>query len=221
MIKILTELKISDIITIINALFGFGAILAAYNNLFQLASILVIIAAIADGLDGTLARHIGGSRFGETLDSLADIISFGVAPAVIFTTYFNNSIIVFISMCLFLICGILRLARFSVLTSKKIYFEGLPITAAAITLIILLLVGENYIQPILISMWSIILSLLMISNVTYVKIRNKNILFIVSFLFILSIFSYLVDYNFKYILSFPLLITMIIYLISPIIKIPE
>lgn len=221
MIKILTELKISDIITIINALFGFGAILAAYNNLFQLASILVIIAAIADGLDGTLARHIGGSRFGETLDSLADIISFGVAPAVIFTTYFNNSIIVFISMCLFLICGILRLARFSVLTSKKTYFEGLPITAAAITLIILLLVGENYIQPILISMWSIILSLLMISNVTYVKIRNKNILFIVSFLFILSIFSYLVDYNFKYILSFPLLITMIIYLISPIIKIPE
>lgn len=221
MIKIISSLKIPDLITIINSLFGFGAILATYNGLYQFACILVLLAAIADGLDGSLARYIGGSDFGETLDSLADVISFGLAPAAMFSAYFKNDSIVLISMCFYLTCGILRLARFNVLKSKNLYFKGLPITASAITMACVLLTGKNYVTPLLISILGLLLAVLMISDINYMKIRDKKILLLLTLVSSFSIISYFINPVLTAKLTIPLIVAMMLYLISPIIKFLE
>ena len=81
------------------------------------------MAAIADGLDGSLARHMGGSEIGGTLDSLADVISFGVAPATIIFSYMSGYFML-IAVCFYLICGILRLARFTYLNLTVLFSKA-------------------------------------------------------------------------------------------------
>ncbi len=89
--NIFRMMSIPDVVTLINALLGLSAILAAHEGNFPLAFVLILMAAVADGIDGYLARLNSGSPMGEHLDSLADIISFGVAPAcVIFFMYCNE-----------------------------------------------------------------------------------------------------------------------------------
>ena len=81
---IIRLIRIPDLITILNILFGFAAILFVLNGDAYGAIILILAAALADGVDGAVARHFESGVFGEHLDSFADIISFGVAPAVIY-----------------------------------------------------------------------------------------------------------------------------------------
>ncbi|MCC7575337.1 MAG: CDP-alcohol phosphatidyltransferase family protein, partial [Methanomethylovorans sp.] len=106
MSDIFATLRLPDMVTLLNALFGFGAIIATQNGMLHLSCILILMAAIADGLDGSLARYMGGSEIGGTLDSLADVISFGVAPALIIVSYMNGYLTL-IAVCFYLICGIL------------------------------------------------------------------------------------------------------------------
>ncbi len=110
-----------DLITLLNALCGFGAIVAIHYGMVQLSCTLVLLAAIADGLDGSMARHMGGSDIGGSLDSLADVISFGVAPAIIITSFIANCYTC--SCCFYLIsvsCGLhgLTYLNLTVLFSK-------------------------------------------------------------------------------------------------------
>ena len=153
--KIIRDLRLKRLIpsffTLGNLLCGFLAVLnvveGTKENLVH-AAWWIIIAAIFDLLDGKIARLTRtASDFGIELDSLADVVSFGVAPAVLFYKYaFSDagSIGYFVSF-LFLAAGSLRLARFNVTASKgkKLYFKGMPIPAGASILAAFILFSEN------------------------------------------------------------------------------
>lgn len=215
---ILNTLKLPDIVTLLNALCGFGAIITVQNGTLHLSCILVLLAAIADGLDGNLARYIGGSEIGGSLDSLADVISFGVAPAIIIFSYMGNGYIILISICFYLICGILRLARFNVSKPDNAFFKGLPITASGIIVSAIILVDNGYLSPIYMGAGCIILGILMVSSIRYMKIRGKKKTMPLTLIFAISIISYFVNPPMVSTFTVPLLMAMLLYLFSPIYK---
>ena len=122
---------------------GFYAIIAAANSQFTAAAIAVFVAAIMDGLDGRVARLTGtSSEFGVQYDSLADLVSFGLAPALVMYHWALVSMkldsvmlgkVGWLAAFLYAACAALRLARFNVNTAvvDKRYFQGLPSPAAA------------------------------------------------------------------------------------------
>ncbi|MCQ6300900.1 MULTISPECIES: CDP-alcohol phosphatidyltransferase family protein [Bacillus cereus group] len=97
------------------------------------ASILIFFSAVLDFLDGRIARKLKvNSEFGIELDSLADIVSFGVAPALLFHTMAAPSILTSLAFILFPTMGALRLAKFSIQPTIG-YFKALPISAAGLS----------------------------------------------------------------------------------------
>lgn len=126
--------------TLGNLFFGFWAIIQAFNGNFRQAGWFIVFAGILDSLDGRVARRMGtGSRFGAELDSLVDIISFGVAPALLiyFLEFSTAGRYGWIVCFLYLVAVALRLARFNVLQHGKPtpgWFVGLPSPAAGMTL---------------------------------------------------------------------------------------
>lgn len=202
-------------VTLLNALFGFGAIIATQYGMLHLACILILMAAIADGLDGSLARYMGGSEIGGTLDSLADVISFGVAPAIVIASYMNGYLKL-IAICFYLTCGILRLARFNISKPDSSFFKGLPITAGGITVAAIILVDKGSLQPIAVAVGCIILGILMVSSIPYMKIRNKKRTLPLTLIFAISIASYFLDPALTSAATIPLMLSMMLYIISPI-----
>lgn len=124
--------------TLANLFFGIFAVVAASRGEFDAAAQYIVFGAIADTLDGRIARATkSGSRFGEELDSLVDAISFGTAPALImYFAVFQNSRWEWIFCFFFTACAVMRLARFNVEQAgrKKTHFTGLPSPAAGMTL---------------------------------------------------------------------------------------
>ncbi len=126
--------------TLGNLFFGFWAIVQAFNGNFRQAGWFIVFAGILDSLDGRVARRMGtGSRFGAELDSLVDVISFGVAPALLiyFLEFSTAGRYGWIVCFLYLVAVALRLARFNVLSHGKPtpgWFIGLPSPAAGMTL---------------------------------------------------------------------------------------
>lgn len=123
---------IPNLLTIVNLVAGLLAIMLAFTGMWTLAAALILGAALFDSLDGRVARRLNAtSEFGKELDSLADLVSFGVAPATI--DYMLNFSLLgwsgYLLAALFPICGALRLARFNIMNVRG-YFVGLPITAA-------------------------------------------------------------------------------------------
>ena len=126
--------------TLGNLFFGFWAIVQAFNGNFRQAGWFIVFAGILDSLDGRVARRMGtGSRFGAELDSLVDVISFGVAPALLiyFMEFSTAGRYGWIVCFLYVVAVALRLARFNVLSHGKPtpgWFTGLPSPAAGMTL---------------------------------------------------------------------------------------
>ena len=124
--------------TLANLFFGIFAIVAASRGEFDAAARFIVFGAIADTLDGRIARATkSGSRFGEELDSLVDAISFGTAPGLImYFAVFQNTRWEWIFCFFFTACAVMRLARFNVEQAgrKKTHFTGLPSPAAGMTL---------------------------------------------------------------------------------------
>ncbi len=123
-------------VTLANISLGFLAILAAAEGQFDRAVVLLFVAAMCDTLDGRLARMLNAtSRFGHELDSLSDAVSFGVAPAVLlYLAVLRPLGLLGAAVALaYLLCGVLRLARFNMDTSEigKRTFLGCPIPVAA------------------------------------------------------------------------------------------
>ena len=207
------KIKIADIVTVLNALCGLTAILLSFSVFTPLIPVLILIAAVFDGADGYLARKLGASKMGETLDSLADIISFGIAPAVIIFSIYPANIILIISLYLFVSCGILRLARFGS-TEKSDSFEGLPITAAGVTLASFTLL--KFYQPCstILILLTIVLALLMISSIPFPKIRNKKAALLLFFIFLLVIITSLASI-YAPLISLIFFALLCLYLISP------
>ena len=123
-----------------NLFFGFYSILAGFGHRYREAAFAILIAAVFDNLDGKIARLARAtSAFGVEFDSLADLVSFGAAPALL---VYNSDLFAYhrlgmAAAFLFLACGALRLARFNVMTTKisSKYFLGLPIPAGALVIV--------------------------------------------------------------------------------------
>src|SRR6185436_18344098 len=126
--------------TIGNLFFGFWSIISGFNGNFRQAGWFIVYAGILDSLDGRVARRMGtGSRFGAELDSLVDVISFGVAPALLmyFLEFSNAGRFGWVVCFIYVVAVALRLARFNVLSHGKPtpgWFVGLPSPAGGMTL---------------------------------------------------------------------------------------
>jgi len=145
-----TYVAIPSFFTLMNLLCGFGAITQIYEGRFDSAAWLILLAAFFDALDGMMARLTNStSPFGVELDSLSDIVSFGVAPAFLVYVFGLNEfdlLGLFVS-ALPALCGAVRLARFNVNVEqsgdKPEYFCGLPIPVQAAAIVTLILTIEE------------------------------------------------------------------------------
>ena len=146
-----------NMLTLIGVCIGLTSIRFALDGRFELAIIAILFAALIDGLDGRIARLIRGtSKVGKELDSLTDMISFGVAPAFIMYFWKLNTLGRFgWLLCLvYVICVALRLARFNINSNQEPswrdnFFEGVPSPAGGIlvlTPLIISLSGFNFVQ---------------------------------------------------------------------------
>lgn len=126
-------LTIPNALTLLNLLAGTVSIWATFQGLESAAALLLILAVILDGLDGRVAKMLGStSLLGGALDALADAVSFAVAPFVIAVHTAPGSIPLLIAGCIFVSCGVLRLARFQASPKHEDFFEGMPITVNGI-----------------------------------------------------------------------------------------
>ncbi len=143
--KVVTDKKTARVIlpnmlTLIGVCIGLTSIRFALDGRFEFAIVAIILAAVIDGLDGRIARLIKGtSKVGKELDSLTDMISFGVAPAFIMYFWKLNTLGRFgwLVCLIFVICVALRLARFNVNSGQEPswrdnFFEGVPSPAGGI-----------------------------------------------------------------------------------------
>ena len=169
MTGILGLVRLPDVVSILNASLGYASILAASDGKFALSAALIIAAIVADGIDGFLARKVGDGPLGTQIDSLADVLSFGAAPAFLAWTAFGSAFGILGGA--YLACGILRLARFNV-TPKIGKFQGLPIPGAGgLVASSVLLDGPGLTAFLLIST-----SLLMVSSIPYPKFRDPRLI---------------------------------------------
>ncbi|MBL0939894.1 MAG: CDP-diacylglycerol--serine O-phosphatidyltransferase [Gemmatimonadaceae bacterium] len=174
--------------TLANLFFGIFAIVSASRGNFDAAARFIVFGAIADTLDGRIARATKtGSRFGEELDSLVDAISFGTAPALImYFAVFQSSRWEWIFCFFFTACAVMRLARFNVEQAgrKTTHFMGLPSPAAGMTLATYYWFSQTplYTETLIGDLpwhqmlrWVMLgLGMLMISNVQYAKVPTVN-----------------------------------------------
>lgn len=124
--------SLPNLFTIGNLICGVSAITLNMEGLIREAALVIFLAAFLDLFDGRVARKLKvNSEFGVELDSLADVVSFGVAPALIFHTITPHSFITQIAFILFPTMGALRLARFSAKPTVG-HFIGIPITLAGL-----------------------------------------------------------------------------------------
>ena len=137
---------VPNVITLLALCAGLTAIRMAFENRYVLALAAIVFAAFLDGIDGRLARFLKGtSRFGAELDSLADFVNFGVAPALILYFWGLHALksAGWIAAMVFAICAALRLARFNVMVDDpdkpawtSNFFVGIPAPAGAITVLL-------------------------------------------------------------------------------------
>jgi CDP-diacylglycerol--serine O-phosphatidyltransferase len=147
---------IPNAFTFLNLSFGILAILATLENNYILSSAFIILAALVDRYDGRVARVLKvSSDLGKELDSLADLVSFGVAPSILVFLVFNlkdlgpSGLLGVIILLTFPICGAFRLARYNATTFEGI-FTGVPITVAGSFMALFVLLTKNVAIPIFI-----------------------------------------------------------------------
>ena len=230
---------IPSLITLLNLFLGFISVIKIYKGDYTLACYIVILAGVLDSIDGKLARKIGISNdFGKEIDSLADLVSFGLAPALLVYTLYTQQLPNLFGEIIAstpLLIGAIRLARFNIDSAhlNNTFFIGLPIPINAISIISIVLFTENiklecpncfqsgYIVGII-----ILLSFLMISRIPYPKFpllnfkqskqNNYRLLGVILFIIMLLIssffgLSYLVVTAFTF---YYLLLGIVMHLVS-------
>lgn len=163
--------NIANIITLFNLSLGCISIFLTVKGEPGLALIMIFVAALADRFDGMVARKLNvESELGKQLDSLCDLVSFGIAPATLMYTtgLIDYSYVGMAFAIIFIICGAYRLARFNI-TENHGFFQGLPITAAGCILTFALLFTK-FIPASAFILLSIVLSLAMISTTRIKKL---------------------------------------------------
>ena len=161
---------------------GILSVIYASKGNFEMACWLILASMILDGLDGRVARLTNtASKFGVEFDSLADVVAFGVAPAMLLYFYIGIDY-GRLGACvpaIFVIFGAVRLARFNITTSSEPnFFIGLPIPSAAVVVMLWVLIDleykliENYGYVMLLG--SFIISILMVSNIRYPSFKKMQ-----------------------------------------------
>lgn len=212
--------SLPDLFSIANASFGFLSIIMVMNGQLIIAAQFILLAVIFDSLDGWVARKTNRDDecgFGKNIDSLCDVISFGVAPGIFLYSATLTTDIRYINIIvslLIVICGILRLSRFNVISNIRTTrdkFVGLPIPATALVLSSFYLSGLFTTDAGLIIMT--ISSLLMITTIEYFKPKSVKIVGII----LILIISVCMPQNIQiYIMNIPakaLFILSLIYII--------
>jgi len=220
-----TRVILPNILTLIGVCIGLSSIKFALDAKYEIAVIAIVFAAMIDGLDGRIARLIKGtSKVGKELDSLTDVISFGVAPA--FIMYFwslkNLGKFGWLLCLIYVVCVALRLARFNVNSNENPswrdnFFEGIPSPAGGILVLMPLIYSLSGLEFIrigsetLVPIFFVTISILLISKFpTYslkkiVVPRSMTIFLLFS---IVLYFGFLLIYTFK-----AMFISGILYLI--------
>ena len=149
-----TRIILPNMFTLVGVCIGLSSIKFALDENFTLSIIAIIIAAVIDGLDGRIARLIQGtSKVGKELDSLTDVISFGVAPAFIMYFWKLNELgrIGWLICLIYVVCVALRLARFNINSGqdpswRDNFFEGIPSPAGGVIVLMPLIYSLSDIQ---------------------------------------------------------------------------
>ncbi len=197
---------IPNTFTALNMACGFIAILFAFHGEYYKACMFIVLGAIFDSVDGRIARMTNTqSTFGEQFDSLSDLVSFGVSPAIVYYFRFLTDAgrPGMVACFFFMLCGALRLARFNATIDKNKtdYFQGLPIPGGATAAISLIFLSFNFpeiaeYRPVTVA-YLLFYAALMVSNIPFpsfkksewVKHHKKQVLMVI-FLIIASLFIY-------------------------------
>ena len=222
-----TRTILPNMFTLVCVCIGLTSIKFAFDERFSLAIICIIFAGLIDGLDGRIARLIQGtSKVGKELDSLTDVISFGVAPAFIMYFWQLNTLgrVGWLVCLIYVICVALRLARFNVNSEtqpawKDNFFEGVPSPAGGILVLMPLIYSQSELQflnidygyfvPILF----ILISILLISKVptySFKKIAVPRRLTIFLLFGVVLFFGLLLIYTYNIIVLSSLLYVILI-----------
>jgi CDP-diacylglycerol--serine O-phosphatidyltransferase len=173
-----------SLFTSANLFCGFYSIVASVKGDFYRAAVAILIALILDGLDGKIARYTHTStRFGVEYDSLADLVSFGVAPAMLAFIWALMPVgrLGWLAAFLFVACGALRLARFNTQVDivDKRHFVGLPIPAAATFVATGIILVRDVTLPVAPHVLALIalygLSFLMVSTIRYTSFKSLDL----------------------------------------------
>lgn len=174
-----------NIFTSLNIFFGFYSVIASINGKYLAAALAIIIAAVFDLLDGKIARATHTtSKFGVEYDSLADLVSFGLAPGLMMYLWALKPLgrIGWLAAFLFMVCGALRLARFNTQVGQvsSDYFVGLPIPAAAGMNATTMLLWHKFnfsVEPnrLIILVMLYVLAFLMVSNIGYNSFKKAGL----------------------------------------------
>ena len=173
-----------NLFTTANLFCGFYSIIASMQGMYEVAAIAILIAVVLDSLDGRIARMTHTtSRFGGEYDSLCDLVSFGVAPAIMI---YNWSLFSFgkwgwLAAFLFVVCGALRLARFNVqvgIIDSRV-FNGFPIPGGAAVLATFILLfyylgGEGRYPSLPIMIGVAATAIFMVSNIKYYSFKDLD-----------------------------------------------
>jgi CDP-diacylglycerol---serine O-phosphatidyltransferase len=171
-----------NIFTALNLACGFVAMIHAFKGDFYKAAMFIVLGAVFDSVDGRVARLTGTqSSFGEQFDSMSDLVSFGIAPAMLFYFRFlaESGRLGLVVTFLYMLCGALRLARFNANIDrvKSDYFQGLPIPGAAAAVTGLVLISLNFPQVgevrAAMMIYLVFYALLMISSIPFPSFKNS------------------------------------------------
>ena len=220
-----SRMILPNILTLFGVCIGLSSIKFAFDGNFELAIIAVIIAGIIDGLDGRIARLIKGtSKVGKELDSLTDVISFGVAPA--FIMYFWSLVEIgrfgWLVSLIYVVCVALRLARFNISSAgepswKDNFFEGIPSPAGGVLVLMPLIYSISEVQifelnyQVVVPALFIIISILLISKIPTYSLKK---IVVPRKLTIFLLFGIILFFGFLFIYTFnTIVISGVIYLL--------
>ncbi len=185
-----------SLLTLMSMFLGFYSIMRSFNADYELAAWAILAAAIFDVLDGWVARitHTA-TKFGIEIDSLSDVISFGVAPGILVYTWTPQSFgrLGWLGSFFLVACAALRLARFNVQmgSTEKKHFTGMPTPAAALVIAMTVVAYEDVVEifehvglawlanAVRLDYWVLALTFLlaglMVSNITYHSLKEANL----------------------------------------------
>ena len=200
--KKIVRYSIPNIFTAASLILGFAAIITSQHGNIEQAAWMIVWCGILDVMDGLTARLLNAtSPFGAEFDSMADLISFGVAPAIIMLNavlhingldqYSNEFWILSLSVSVFVLAGALRLARYNITNDKPIkgWFSGLPITGAGAgltaTAVILLMRYQTELDAnlinLLVPIFMVVLTVCMVSTFKFPKMMKRDGFYINTF----------------------------------------